>query len=140
MDRLIKDLLKAPIISNNFLSIELDEVHGCINELLELIPRFQAIVKVIHRIIYFARIDYHADLHRTVFQSIDPTPITIVGWRRLQRYPLSTGQRDICCCRVARFDTEEIYENMGVTYGRYQSMSPLVSKSAMFSTYIARTC
>lgn len=46
MDRLIRDLIKTPIIPNNFLSVEVKEVRSCINELLDLVPRFQTIVKI----------------------------------------------------------------------------------------------
>lgn len=46
MDRLVKDLLSAPIISQNFAECEVSRVKAYVSTLLELGPQFQSIVRV----------------------------------------------------------------------------------------------
>lgn len=46
MDRLVKDLLSASAISQNFLESEVSRVRTNISTLLELVPQFQSVLRV----------------------------------------------------------------------------------------------
>ncbi|KAF8502459.1 COG4-domain-containing protein [Gautieria morchelliformis] len=45
MDRLVKDILSAPVISQNFLESEVFRVRAYVTTLLELVPQFQSILR-----------------------------------------------------------------------------------------------